>query len=168
MLTLDEGYLLTTTPPDLECGVVPLGPPAPCRTHHGGSIIMTSSKSSYPWEAPPPNTIPLGIKASKYELKGDTFSPQHRGGCATGTPILLCYFPFEPQSPDPSVQFSSVAQSCLTLCNPMDCSTPGLPVHHQLPELAQTYVHRVSDAIQPSHPVVPFSSCPQSFLASGS
>ena len=40
---------------------------------------------------------------------------------------------------------------CLTLCNPMDCSTPGLPVHHQLPELAQTHVHRVSDAIQPSH-----------------
>ena len=47
---------------------------------------------------------------------------------------------------------SSVAQSCLTLCDPMDCSTPGLPVHHQLPELAQTHVHRVSDAIQPSHP----------------
>ena len=52
-----------------------------------------------------------------------------------------------------TVQFSSVAQSCLTLCNPMDCSTPGFPVHHQLLELAQTHVHRVSDAIQPSHPV---------------
>ena len=50
-----------------------------------------------------------------------------------------------------SVQFSSVAQSCLTLCNPMNCSTPGLPVHHQLPEFTQTYVHRASDAIQPSH-----------------
>ena len=48
---------------------------------------------------------------------------------------------------------SSVTQSCPTLCNPMDCSTPGLPVHHQLPELAQTHVHRVSDAIQPSHPL---------------
>ena len=47
----------------------------------------------------------------------------------------------------PSVQFSSVAQSCPTLCNPMNCSTPGLPVHHQLPELTQTHVHRVSDAI---------------------
>ncbi|MEQ4767778.1 hypothetical protein ABN071_21555, partial [Providencia rettgeri] len=47
-----------------------------------------------------------------------------------------------------------VAQSCLTLCNPMDCSTPGFPVHHQLPELAQTHVHRVSDAIQPSHPLL--------------
>ena len=50
-----------------------------------------------------------------------------------------------------SVQFSSVAQSCLTLSDPMDCSTPGFPVHHQLPELAQTHVHWVSDAIQPSH-----------------
>ena len=48
-----------------------------------------------------------------------------------------------------SVQFSSVDQLCLTLCDPMDCSTPGLPVHHQLPELVQTHVHQVSDAIQP-------------------
>ena len=52
-----------------------------------------------------------------------------------------------------SVQFSSVAQSCPTLCNPMNCSTPGLPVHHQLPEFTQTHIHRVSDAIQPSHPL---------------
>ena len=52
-----------------------------------------------------------------------------------------------------SVQFSSVAQSCSTLCDPMDCSTPGLPVHHQLPEFSQTHVHRVGDVIQPSHPL---------------
>ena len=51
-------------------------------------------------------------------------------------------------------QFSSVIQSCLTLCNLMDCSMPGLPVHHQLPELTQTHVHRVDDAIQPSHPLL--------------
>ena len=50
-----------------------------------------------------------------------------------------------------SVQFSSVTQSCQTLCDPMDCSTSGLPVHHQLPELTQTHVHWVHDAIQPSH-----------------
>ena len=50
-------------------------------------------------------------------------------------------------------QFSSVAQSCLTLCNPMNHSMPGLPVHHQLPEFTQTHVHWVSDAIQPSHPL---------------
>ena len=47
-----------------------------------------------------------------------------------------------------------MAQACPTLCDPMDCSTPGLPVRHQLPELAQTHVHRVSDAIQPSHPLL--------------
>ena len=64
--------------------------------------------------------------------------------------------------------FSSVAQSCLTLCDPMNCSTPGLPVHHQLLEFTQTHVHRVGDAIQPPHPVVPFSSCPQSLSASES
>ena len=61
------------------------------------------------------------------------------------------------------VQFSLVAQSCLTLCDPVDCSTPGFPVHHQLPELAQTHVHQVGDVgpfrlsvlykeIQPVHP----------------
>ena len=58
-----------------------------------------------------------------------------------------------PLSPLSSVQFSSVAQSCLTLCNPMNCSMPGLPVHHLLPEFTQTHVHQVGDAIQPSHPL---------------
>ena len=57
-------------------------------------------------------------------------------------------------SPISSVQFSSIAQSCLTLCDPMNCSTSGLPVHHQLPEFTQTHVHRVGDAIQPSHPLL--------------
>ena len=52
-----------------------------------------------------------------------------------------------------SVQFSSVTHSCPTLCDPMNRSTPGLPVHHQLPEFTQVHVHRVSDAIQPSHPL---------------
>ena len=51
------------------------------------------------------------------------------------------------------VQFSSVAQSCPTLCDPMNRSTPGLPVHHHLPEFTQTHVHWISDAIQPSHPL---------------
>ena len=62
------------------------------------------------------------------------------------------------------VHFSSVAQSCPTLCNPMDHSTPGLPVYHQLPEFTQTHVHRVSDAIQPSHP--PSSPSPPAFSLS--
>ena len=53
----------------------------------------------------------------------------------------------------PWVQFSSVTQSCPTLCDPMNCSMPDLPVHHQLPEFTQTHVHRVGDAIQTSHPL---------------
>ena len=72
--------------------------------------------------------------------------------------VTLCVF-----------QFSSVAQSCPTLCNPMNRSTPGLPVHHQPPEFTQTHIHRVRDAVQPiSSSVVPFSSCPQSLPASES
>ena len=57
--------------------------------------------------------------------------------------------------PISSVQFSSVAQSSLTLCDPMNCSTPGLPVHHQFPEFTQTHINRVGDPIQPSHPLLP-------------
>ena len=62
-----------------------------------------------------------------------------------------------------SVQFSSVAQSCQTLCDPMDYSTPGLPVHHQLPEFTQIHVHWVGDAIQPSYPLLPLLLLPSIF-----
>ena len=61
--------------------------------------------------------------------------------------LLNCHYHYS------SAQFSSAAQSYPTLCNPMNRSTPGLPVHHQLPEFTQTHVHRVGDAIQPSHPL---------------
>ena len=67
----------------------------------------------------------------------------------------------------PSAKFSSVSQSCPTLHDSNNCSTPGLPVHHQLSEFTQNHVHRVGDAIQPSS-VIPFSSCPQSLPASQS
>ena len=60
-----------------------------------------------------------------------------------------CFSPMQLEMP----QFSSVAQSCPTLCDPMNRSTPSLPVHHQLPEFTQTHVHQVGDAIQPSHPL---------------
>ena len=70
----------------------------------------------------------------------------------TDNPEAFPTFKFN-QVPLSSVQFSSVAQSCPTLCNPMNCSTPGLPVHHQLPESTQTHVHQVGDAIPPSHPL---------------
>ena len=65
----------------------------------------------------------------------------------------LCYTPETITTLLISCQFSSVIQLCLTLCDPMNRSTPGLPIHHQLPELTQTRVHQVGDANQPSHPV---------------
>ena len=64
----------------------------------------------------------------------------------------ICHYVDEPRAY--SVQFSPVSQSCPTLCNPMNSTMPGLPVHHQLPKFTQTHVHRVSDAIQPSHPLL--------------
>ena len=69
--------------------------------------------------------------------------------CAGAGNRILCLVHYIPLNR--IVQFSSVVQSCPTLRDPVDCSTPDLPVHHQLPELAQTHVHRVGDAIQPSH-----------------
>ena len=73
-------------------------------------------------------------------------------GWATEPRLLIKYSGCFCEGVFGQVQFSSVAQSCLTLCDHMNCSTPGLPVHHQFPEPTQTHVHRVSDAIQPSHP----------------
>ena len=76
--------------------------------------------------------------------------------------LLKVYRPFLMFSQcNASVQFSSVTQSCLTLCDPMNHSTPGLSVYHQLPEFTQTHVHRVNDAIKPSHPLSsPFPLAP--------
>ena len=75
--------------------------------------------------------------------------PDHRGWR-----YLWCKVLSRTRSLDMSVQFSSVAQSSLTLCDSMICSIPRLPVHHQCPEFTQTHVHRVSDAIQPSQPLL--------------
>ena len=67
--------------------------------------------------------------------------------------VYCTFFSFKTREIHSFVQFSSIAQSCLTLCDPMDCSTTGFLVHLQLQELTQTHVHRVGDAIQPSHPL---------------
>ena len=87
--------------------------------------------------------------------------------CSKELAWKICVCLLENRLDHASFQFSSVAQSCLTLCNPMDCSMPGFPVHHQLTELTQTPVHQVSD-FTISSSIVPFSSCLQSFLAVGS
>ena len=118
-------------------------------------------QASLSWSSPGKNTG-VGCQA----LLQGIFLTQGSNLCLFHLPTLAGrFFTAEPQV---SVQFSSVAQSCPTLCDPMNRSTPGLPVYHQLPEFTQTHVHRVGDAIQPSHPVVPFSSCPQSLPASES
>ena len=82
----------------------------------------------------------LGKQSQTIKKLAQTLTPM--GGQRCYFKIYVC-----------SVQFSSVTQSCPTLCDPMNRSTPGLPVHHHLPEFTQTHVHRVSDAIQPSHPL---------------
>ena len=73
--------------------------------------------------------------------------------------LITCFFNLVLRLLD-SVQFSSFTQSCLTHCDPMNCSTPGLPVHHQLLDFTQTHIHRVGDAIQPSHPLLPLLLLP--------
>ena len=104
--------------------------------------------------------------SNQITLNSQKWSPSVRTGWAastqsqtlwrTGTELPILFFlEFEclTQCLAHLVQFSSVAQLCLTLCDPMNCSTPGLPVYHQLPESTQTHVHWVGDAIQPSHPL---------------
>ena len=116
---------------------------------------------------------------SRVQLCATLWTVTHQVLLSMGFSRQECWkgLPFPPPGdlPDPgikpcvsSVQFSSVSQSCPTLCDPMNRNTPGLPVHHQLPEFTQIHVHRVRDAIQPSHPWSPFSSCPQSLPASES
>ena len=84
-------------------------------------------------------------------------------------PHILSYHFCQPKAPHrhkrtlSSIQFNSITQSCLSLCGPMDCSTPGFHVLHQLPELTQTHVHQVSDAIQPSHPLLSLLFLPSIF-----
>ena len=85
------------------------------------------------------------VTEGQTQLSNFHFHPPHTCGVPGGTQLS---------------SFSSVAQSCPTLCNPMNHSTPGLPVHHQLPEFTQAHIHRVSDAIQPSHPLSSPSPAP--------
>ena len=108
--------------------------------------------STVPWDFPSKNT-----GAGCHFLLQEIFPAQGSNAC------LLTFLAWKADSLPlfhlgslrfPSVQFSAVAQSCLTLCNPMNRSMPGLPVHHQIPECTQTHVHRYSDAIQPSHPLL--------------
>ena len=86
-------------------------------------------------------------------VQGQHFIPSAMR-CATGNIARHTQPQAFQKSQETSLQFSSVTQSCPTLCDPMNHTMPGLPVHHQLPEFTQTHVHRVSDAIQPSYPLL--------------
>ena len=90
----------------------------------------------------------LCVSMSGRGWRGCKSFPQHQKGGTQSSPLGWYHTPVLG-----AFQFSSVAQSCPTLCDPMNRSTSGLPVHHQLPEFTETHVHRVSDAIQPSHPL---------------
>ena len=108
---------------------------------------LYSARLIYPWASPGKNTR-MGCHALQGIYSAQGSSPHLLGLLHWQAGSL----PLVPPG-KPSVQFSSVAQLCPTLCDSMDCSTPGFPVHHQLPELIQTHVHWVGDAIQPSHPL---------------
>ena len=116
--------------------------------HNYWACILQLLKPIHPRTHALQQEKPLQWEAHILQLKNSPCSPQLEKAC------------MQQQRPS-TVQFSSVAQSCPTLGNPMNCSTPGVPVHHQLPEFTQTHVHRVSDAIQPSHPLSsPFPPAP--------
>ena len=98
------------------------------------------------------NESALCIRWPNYWSFSFSISPSNEYSELISFSIRLVWSPCCPR--ESQVQFSLIAQSCPTLCNPMNCSMPGLPVHHQLPESTQTHVHRVGDAIQPSHPLL--------------
>ena len=94
-------------------------------------------------------TLPLqGLQQAFSSIRTKIMSICHRKSSSKSR--KKCHLPPHKQNP---FHFSSVAQSCLTLCHPVDCSTLDFPVHHQLPDPTQTHVHRIGDAIQPSHPL---------------
>ena len=92
-----------------------------------------------------------GTRQAAVEFPESETTPAFWSTCSS-SPELYGNSGHRPEPSQKETKFSSVAQSCPTLCDPMNRSTPGLPVHHHLPEFTQTHVHRVSDAIQPSHP----------------
>ena len=115
----------------------------PCRSHPPGWTHSTPDSGLLfemdGLDLRAPGLVPSG--ASKGHVTPQTFATAWAFQCC---PVAVV---------STKLQFSAVAQLCLTLCKPMDCSTPGLPVHHQLLKFTQTHAHRVSDAIQPAHPV---------------
>jgi len=109
-----------------------------------------------PWNVAHQAPLSMGFSRQEYWSRLPTRSVKKKVSSVSSFLVItaIYFFAFLLSSRE-SVQFSSVPQSCPTLCDPMDCSTPGFPVHHQLPEVIQTHVHPVGDAIQPSHLLPP-------------
>ena len=130
----------------------PAAPPAPSQPPAQPPSLQPQYMRPHP-----PCLLRTLIPMHTFGAFTDAYSHAHTCSCVytlirTHT-LTQTHHLLSPPSPFSSVQFSSVTQSCPTLCDPMNRSTPGLPVHHQLPVFTQTHVHRVSDAIQPSHPL---------------
>ena len=112
------------------------------------------------WTIAHQGPLPIGFSRQEY-WSGSSCLPPEIYPTQGSNPSLLWLLHWQvgslplvpPGKPQDTKTVSSFTQSCLTLCNPIDCSTPGFPVHHQHLEFTQTHVHRVSDAIQPSHPL---------------
>ena len=130
----------------------------------GSSVhgILQARTMECGWPCPPPGDLPnLGVELRSHALQEDTdsYHLSHQGSLFKVYSLMFWYVytlwnnHYNHTCHFYRVQFSSVAQLCPTCCNPMDCSMPGFPVHHQLLELTQTHVHQVSDTIQPPHPV---------------
>ena len=113
-------------------------------------MIINSEKASDKTQYPFLFKNEVGIEGNFFNLINSIYEKNHN---IIFHNEILDTFPLSSVAKQESVQFSSVAQSCLTFCDPMNRSTPGLPVHHQLSEFTQTHAHWVSDAIQPSHPL---------------
>ena len=143
----------------LPCPIQPqriLGPitPLPSLQHNQSPLCFLDYSKLFPMTVFEPNVL-IAWNAHPPDLNTVDFSSSFTSQFShhlCNYPLILLISFITPVTPCIlSVQFNSVAQLCPTLCDPMDCSTPGFPVHHQFPELTQTYVHWVSDAIQPSH-----------------
>ena len=128
----------------------------PWTEESGGLQSIGSQRVEHHWSNLACINIQTGARGKCISFLNSNKDPVLATRNCTGNNIIEIYILrriiFELNWVDASVQFSSVAQSCLTLCDPMNRSTPSLPVYHQLPEFTQTRFHRVSDAIQPSHP----------------
>ena len=141
----------------------------PFKRSHACTATLTAPSSTAGHYGPmPPLETPGHSQASLHQFLLRSLNLSPGSWCTQGSVCALQVSISQSCISSGTSQFSSVTQSCLTLCYPMNCSTPGLPVSHQLLEFTQTHVQWVGDAIKPSDLLFPWSSCLQTFQTSGS